>query len=135
MSKSPMHAATDHARSQMAAREAAAEQTLRTAHSHMLAALQPALDSLYRDIEAQQQAGEKVSLAWLHEGNRLAHLKQTVTNQVNHFAQLTQITVGQSQHTGQATGAKMAQTQLAASVPDGVQWTFKAAHPLTGKKL
>src|SRR5450631_2039875 len=118
-----------HYRLQLAHREDQAVASLERAYQLTLAAIQPTLDKLYREMAAKQQAGEAIPLSWLAQERRLETLKQLITGQINHFGALTKMTVGQLQQQGVQLGLASAKAQLTATVPPGVHFAFGVPHP------
>lgn len=116
-------------RQRLLAREAKAEAALRHAHAHILQAIQPHLDTLYRDMQTKLADGENIPLNWLYEANRLKSIQAMINNQMSHYAALTQMTVGQLQHDGVQFGTQAAQAQMQATVPAGVRWSFGVPSP------
>lgn len=125
MSKRQPSPATQHVRGQLQQHLAVTDTALRHAHAHMVASLQPALHTLLRDLEtaratATDEDGEStLTLAWLHEGNRLKHFSRTVTQAVNHFGLTTQITVEHATQKAKALGEQSARAQLGAMKAKG----------------
>ncbi len=118
---------TKRYRRELAAREAMVEYTLKKAHTHMLASIQPYLNKLYREIEAAQirlasesdaepseeEDGEaKIPLSWLYEGNRLPSLLSQIEEQIKRFEEATKITAGHMAHVGKQLGSQAAQEQV-----------------------
>jgi len=122
-------------RAKLAHHEAHADAILNAAHKRTLAALQPQLDHLYKQIEAKQveasSKGEPLRLLvyWLREAKRLETIKAQITNQIDHFAALAQATVDQAQLVGVELGTQSAQDQLEALVPSGVKYSFGVPDP------
>lgn len=113
-----------HYRAQLLQHEMQAERALNNAHQHTLAAIQPALDKLYREIADAQQDGTTISPSWLYEQKRLETLKALITHQIDQYGALAQMQAGQLQHAGVQLGLQAGQQQLQATVPHGVHYTF-----------
>lgn len=116
-------------REALAHHEAKAVQALEAGYRHTLAAVQPRLDKLYREIAEKQKEGEQIPLHWLYEEHRLETLKRLITNQVNAYGGQAQLATGQLQHTGVALGTDAAQEQMEALVPAGIEWSFGLPSP------
>lgn len=119
----------DHYRAQLASHEKQAEQALEAAYKHVLATIQPMLDKLYDQMVRAMANGQQIPLHWLSEAQRLENVKKLIESQVDHFGGVTQAMVLQSQHQAALLGQEAAQAQLAATVPDGVSWTFGVPSP------
>lgn len=113
----------------LAHHEAKAVQALEAAYRHTLAAIQPRLDKLYREMAEKQKAGEQIPLHWLYEERRLESLKRLIINQVDAYGGQAQLATGQLQHTAVGLGADAAQEQMEALVPAGIEWSFGVASP------
>ena len=99
-----------------------AEHTLNNAYMRTLAAIQPRLDALYREIKAKQDAGETIPPSWIYEERRLQNIKALIAQQMAHYGNTTQNTVAQLQHIGTTLGTQAARQQLEATVPTGVRY-------------
>lgn len=124
MSTSRIQQATNHFRAQLKARQVHAEQILEAAYAEVLKVIEPQLSRLYDQIAAKQQAGEDIPLSWLYEERRLQAIKQLISGQIDQFAAFGKITTGQLQQQAIILGSQLAQTQLEATVPSGVTWSF-----------
>lgn len=118
-----------HYRQLLMQHEATATQALEAAYAQVLAAIQPRLDALYREINAKLQAGEDIPLSWLYESNRLEVLRQFLSGQIDHFGALAMMTTAQLQHIGVTLGGQAAQALLQSTVPSGVNWNFGMPSP------
>jgi hypothetical protein len=86
----------DH-RQQLRSHEITSEVILRAAYTHMLSTLQPTLDALYKAIAEQRTQGD-TTLSWLYQAQRMAILKQRVTETINQYAVLAEQQVVHLQH-------------------------------------
>lgn len=116
-------------RARLLANEAKATQTLNDAHAQTLAAIQPALDKLYREIAAKQQAGETIPLSWLYEQRRLEAIKALIANQVDHYGTLAQMQTSQLLHQSAQLGQEAGMDLLDSTVPPGVNFSFGVPSP------
>lgn len=124
MSTSRLQQTVQHYRAQLLQHELQAERALNEAHKHTLAAIQPALDKLYKQIAEAQQDGTTISPSWLYNQRRLETLKALITQQIDQYGALAKMQTGQLQHTGVQLGTKAGQQLLQATVPHGVQFAF-----------
>lgn len=118
-------------RAQLAAQEASAEQTLATAYVRALAALEPQLNALYKQIAAEYAAGgaDHIPLTWLYESQRLQNIENHIVSQFNHFGNVSQLTVQQLQQLGVTLGQQGASASLNALVPAGISYVFGQPSP------
>lgn len=129
MAKGRLQHAIDKYRQQLLQREAKAIQALEAAYSHALAAIKPQLDKLYDEMMNGLANGEKLSVNWLYEAQRLENIKKLITNQINQYAAIAQQTTLQSQHFAANLGQQSALDMLKAAVPDGLSWSFGTPSP------
>lgn len=111
------HHITTHYRQQLKAQEATASQALRSGHAHMLAALHPHLEQVYREIETEQANHEegKIPLTFLYEQDRLPRLLRIIEQSVDHYSQLAQITVGQAEQAAIGHGTRAVHAHMKAA--------------------
>lgn len=129
MTASRLHRTIADYRARLLANEAKAAQTLNDAHAHTLAAIQPALDKLYREIAEKQQSGETIPLSWLYEQRRLQAIKRLITNQIDHYGALALMQTGQLQSQSAQLGQQAGMDLLDATVPPGVNFSFGVPSP------
>jgi hypothetical protein len=124
MPTSRLQQVAQHFRAQLRTHEAAAQGALDSSYTATLARVQPALQQLYAQIAAKQKDGEKIPPSWLYEKGRLEALKQQIEAHFNQYGSIAQHVTQQQQITGVTMGTALAQQQLQATVPTGVQYTF-----------
>ena len=129
MKASRLQSTINDYRAKLRANEAQAERTLDVVHQHTLAAIQPALDKLYRDIATKQANGETIPPSWLYEQRRLESIKKLITDQIDHYGTLAQMTTGQLLHESAQLGQQAGMDLLDASVPPGVNFSFGVPSP------
>jgi pyrroloquinoline quinone (PQQ) biosynthesis protein C len=106
-------------------------QSLQEAHNATLATIQPQLDKLYKQIQAKLQAGESIPVSWLYQEKRLETIKALISDQMDQYGIYARQTVGNQEILAVRLGTDMAQTQLRATVPSGVNWSFGIPQPGT----
>lgn len=124
MAKGKLQHTVDEYRKKLLEREAEAQHALETMFRHVLAAIQPTLDHLFKQIDEKQQAGETIPLSFLYESNRLDAIKSLIERQINHFGEFAKTLVGNLQQWGADLGTKAATSFLEAITPEGVRWTW-----------
>lgn len=129
MKASRLQSTINDYRAKLRANEAQAERTLDAVHQHTLAAIQPALDKLYRDIATKQANGETIPPSWLYEQRRLESIKKLITDQIDHYGTLAQMTTGQLLHESAQLGQQAGMDLLDATVPPGVNFSFGVPSP------
>lgn len=115
---------TTEYRRRLLAQESGAVRDLEMHYASVLQAIQPQLDSLYDDISAKEQDGERVPPSWIYQERRMEALKQLVKGHVDQFGMLALAKTGELQRLAVALGIEGATALLQASVPLGVAWTF-----------
>jgi hypothetical protein len=101
-------------RAKLLAYEQDAEHSIREAHSHMLAMVQPHISALLKEIEDSKSS----ELHWLYVNNRLPTIKALAKRSMNTFASQAKAVVIQAQHKGATLGIQSAQAQLGHMAPD-----------------
>lgn len=124
MSKGKLQHTVDRYRQELLAREKKAAQEIEVMYRHVLAAIQPQLDNLLKQLGLKQQAGEDIPPSWLYERNRLDALKRLVQTQIEHFGSFTFSLVEQMQRQSVSLGTQAASAMMEATVPEGAHWTF-----------
>jgi hypothetical protein len=119
MLKGSLQQTIDQYRALLRAREKHDEQELERAYAYMLMLIQPALDSLYRQMADAQAEGKTISLLWLYEAGRLENIKRLIREQVDQFAVLAQLQVQQAQQYAEQLGQEAALDMLNAMMPAG----------------
>src|SRR5215471_12714539 len=104
-------------RQKLLASEHQSEHAIRSAHSHMLATVQPHLAPLLQQIGEAKAADNPVPLHWLYTGDKLGNAKQLVKGQVNQFGANAKAQVVQAQHQGASLGVQSATAQLGHAAP------------------
>ena len=130
MSKHPIHAAHEPYRALLLHREAIVQRDLHTAHQRAVAAIQPHVDALLRELADKQATldeGETIPLIWLRENHRIARLQAVISAHIDAYSRYAHGVAVAAQREGATLGAQAAHAAMHASVPAGVQWTFKQA--------
>src|SRR5487761_1116790 len=115
MSKHPIHAAHEPYRALLLHREAVIQRDLHTAHQRAVAAIQPHIDALLRELANKQATldeGETIPLIWLRENHRIARLQAVISAHGVAVA---------AQREGATLGTQAAHAAMHAAVPEGVQ--------------
>jgi hypothetical protein len=124
MSQGKLQQVTAKYRAQLLAHQEQAERQLEAWYKHVLATIQPRLNTLYKQIGDMQQSGETIPPSWLYEKNRLGSIKQLIAHQIGSFAHNAAQVVLNLQHVGAALGQQAASAQLEATVPAGIDYQF-----------
>lgn len=119
MTKGRLQQTIDTYRALLRAREKHDEQEIERAYAYMLMMLQPALDSLYRQMADATAEGKPISVVWLYEANRLENIKRLIREQVDQFAALSQVQVQQAQQYATQLGQQSALDMLNTMMPTG----------------
>lgn len=104
--------------------ESQAEATLNAFHVQTLAAIQPALDRLYKQMTDALADGEQLSVSWLMEAGRLEIIKKLISGQIDQFGALALATTGRIQQGSVLLGQDAALAMLRSTLPPGISWSF-----------
>lgn len=121
---------TNHYRALLRAREKHDEREIERTYAYMLLLLQPALDSLYRQMSEATASGKTIPITWLYEANRLANIKRLIQTEIDQFATLSQMQVQQAQQYAVQLGQEAALEMLGAMMPARKHRSAATSSPL-----
>ena len=130
MTKGRLQQTIDTYRALLRAREKHDEREIERAYAYMLMLLQPALDSLYRQMANATAEGKTISVVWLYEANRLENIKWLIRGEVDQFATLSRVQVQQAQQYAAQLGQQSALDMLNAMIPARNHYSPALASPM-----